>query len=138
MVNHLFCPGNDKNMLKYFFTFCMISCVLAGCGKERFTIDGFDESSWKEDNYGCEGQRLKQLDLIKASKEILLGKTQNQIRDVLGAPDEHELYERTRKFFYYYLEPSEKCEDTSGSQPRILQIRFSAMGISNELFVRNE
>lgn len=112
--------------------------VLAGCGSERLEIAGFDAQSWKSDNYGCSGERIKQLDLIKGNKEVLLGRTQNEIKDFLGSPDEHELYERTRKFFYYYLEPSAKCSENSDKQARILQIRFSAMGIANELFVRNE
>ncbi|MGB3464005.1 MAG: hypothetical protein WBA74_01990 [Cyclobacteriaceae bacterium] len=125
-------------MIRSILVIFIVSLVVAGCGSSPISLEGFDVSSWRNDNYGCSGQRITQLALIRKQKEQLLGKTQNDIKDYLGAPDEHELYERTRKFFYYYLEPSDKCDGESGSQPRILQIRFSAMGIANEVFVRNE
>ena len=125
-------------MNRSIFLLITVFILVAGCGNDPIEMEGFDELSWKSDTYGCKGQRIGQLETIRSNADVLLGKTQNEIKDFLGAPDEHELYERTRKFFYYYLEPNEKCSDMKGSQPRILQIRFSAMGIANELFVRNE
>lgn len=115
-----------------------LTFVLAACGKSAIKLEGFDKAAWQSDTYGCKGERLNQLDLLKSYEEKLLQRSQNEIKMALGTPDEHELYERTRKFFYYYLEPSDKCGDSTKAYPRILQIRFNALDISNEIFVKNE
>ena len=102
------------------------------------TIENFDKQAWISDPYGCKNQRIQQLEVIKRQEEKILSKSQNEIKELLGRPDEHELYQRTRKFFYYYLEPSDKCDSTLTDAPRILQIRFNALGLSNEVFVKND
>ena len=125
-------------MSRKIIAFGLLILFLSSCGSKDIYIEGYKAEEWKLDNYGCNGERIKQFELIKANSKTLLSRTQNDIKDYLGAPDEHELYERTRKFFYYYLEPSSKCSDNQEEFPKILQIRFSAMGISNEVFIKNE
>lgn len=125
-------------MIRKILAACLFIILVSGCGSQEISIEGFDSQQWKQDNYGCNGKRVEQLELIKINSDKLLSRTQNDIKDFLGSPDEHELYERTRKFFYYYLETSVKCDENGTSLPRILQIRFSAMGISNEVFIKNE
>lgn len=125
-------------MIRKILLFSLLIALVSACGSEKMSIEGFNRQEWKQDNYGCKGKRIEQLELIKLNSKVLLSRTQNDIKDFLGSPDEHELYERTRKFFYYYLEPSDKCNENGTNLPRILQIRFSAMGISNEVFVKNE
>ena len=116
----------------------LVLIALSSCGKQKVELEGFDKAAWQADTYGCNDTRMAQLEVVKANRELLLEKTQNEIKSVLGSPDEHELYERTRKFFYYYLEPSDKCGDSTNTYPRILQIRFNALDISNEIFIKNE
>ena len=125
-------------MSRKILLFGLLVALISACGSEEISIEGFNEQEWKQDNYGCQVKRIEQLELIKLNSDALLSRTQNDIKDFLGSPDEHELYERTRKFFYYYLESSDKCDETDTNLPRILQIRFSARGISNEVFVKNE
>lgn len=127
-----------REMIRKILVFGLYALLISSCSSEDIYIEGFEVDKWKLDNYGCQNNRVKQLELIKANSDLLLSRTQNEIKDYLGAPDEHELYERTRKFFYYYLESSNKCSDGEETLPRILQIRFSAMGISNEVFIKNE
>jgi len=115
-----------------------ICFVFLGCRPELPQLTDFDLASWTNDKKGCEGKRVIQIQSIKNQQNLLLERTQNEIQELLGQPDEHELYERTRKYFYYYLEPSKYCVDSIDYPTRILQIRFSAMGISNEVFVKNE
>jgi len=125
-------------MYKKFPIISLFILAIFSCNTDKIAIEGFDNVTWKADNYGCDNLRVNQLSLIKSNATTLLSRTQHEIKDFLGSPDEHELYERTRKFFYYYLEPSAKCSDSLNIKPKILQIRFSAMGISNEVFIKNE
>ena len=115
-----------------------LSVLFGSCGKSAIKLDGFDKAAWQSDAYGCAGARMNQIELLKSYEQKLLQRSQNEIKMALGAPDEHELYERTRKFFYYYLEPGSKCGDSTNRYPRILQIRFNALDISNEIFIKNE
>ena len=119
----------------YFFSTLLLA---TSCIYKNPTIDGFNKDKWVADEYGCKNQRIKYLQILKDNKETILSLKQNEVKDLLGNPDEHELYERTRKFFYYYLEPSTKCDSTLTDTPRILQLRFNALDLCNEIFVKNE
>ncbi|MDA0194559.1 MAG: hypothetical protein O2951_05845 [Bacteroidetes bacterium] len=99
-------------------------------------IDNFNASNWREDKFGCRGNRQDQLAALQENKDVLLGLNQNEMSEILGSPDEHELYERNQKFFYYYITPGSGC-DQAKPNPIRLQIRFSAMGIANEVFFEN-
>ena len=116
----------------------LTSFLLIGCRPELPSLENFDFEKWTNDKKGCKGERALLIKSLKNQKTALLERTQNEIQELLGEPDEHELYERSRKYFYYYLEPSKYCQDSITGKTRILQIRFSAMGISNEVFVKNE
>jgi len=110
--------------------------ALFGCDQSLPTIEGFDRANWINDQSGCRGSRQAELETLKKSKDRLLCLNQNQMSEILGAPDEHELYERKQKFFYYYVSPGPQC-DQPQLNPIRLQIRFSAMGIANEVFFEN-
>ncbi len=117
-------------------TSCLL--VVTGCKDSLPTLTGFDKTAWVNDKYGCNGDRQNQLDVVTQQQDKLLTLNQNQIKQLLGNPDEHELYERTRKFFHYYIDPANKCDSTSNNPaPKILQIRFNALGLCNEVFVKN-
>ena len=121
----------------YRFCFLISLIIICSCSSNK-SIEGFDKHTWTNDPFGCQGTRLAQLPNLKEHQEELLSLNQNEVKQILGKPDEHELYQRTRKFFHYYLEPSYKCDSTLTVKPRILQIRFNALGLSNEVFVKNE
>lgn len=119
--------------------FCAVgSLFVFGCSEKPAQLEGFDKDLWISDNYGCNGERASLISTITEQKDKILSLNQNQIKQVLGTPDEHELYERTRKFFHYYLEPSSACDSTLTNDPKILQIRFNALGLCNEVFIKNE
>jgi len=99
-------------------------------------IEGFNTDNWREDKFGCRGKRQEQLHVLQENKVMLLGLNQNEMSEILGTPDEHELYERKQKFFYYYISPGSEC-DQAKPNPIRLQIQFNAMGIANEVFFEN-
>lgn len=90
-------------------------------------IDGFDTQAWKE-SISCDQNRLDEANVLLANEQKLLSANQNEVQELLGNPDEHELYSRNQKFFYYNLSP--KCDSIPGQR---LSIRFDALGRVNEI-----
>ena len=109
--------------------------LIASCGK-TISLAGLDQTVWTSDKLGCKGERLQYADIFQDSQEQLLRLNQNEIEKLLGLPDEHELDARKRKYFFYYLEPGQQC-GFDNSYPIRLSIKFSAMGVSTEVFLEN-
>lgn len=73
---------------------------------------------------------------LQSQSEKLLALSEQEIIDLLGKPDENELFKRNQKFYYYFLEPSKACNLTSReSDPERLVIRFNAIGLAKEVSV---
>jgi len=108
---------------------------LISCGKKLPELQGFDRAEFVSDTHGCEGKRLKMITLLDTEKGKLLALDEMQIVNVLGKPDENELYKRNQKFYYYDLTPSpEFCKGTqTDTTSRRLVIRFNAMGLAKEV-----
>ena len=119
-----------------FVAMAFIAFCFASCGSAEITIKQFDHKAWRADTNGCNGSRLGMANTLISQKDALMRHNQNEIEAYLGKPDEHELYERSRKYFFYYLEPNTKCNNTSTAQyPARLSIRFNAMGFANEILI---
>lgn len=71
---------------------------------------------------------------LKEQKNKLLALDEMEIINLLGRPDENELYKRNQKFYHYFLEPAESCAP-SAKKPVKLILRFTAMGLVNEVAV---
>jgi hypothetical protein len=109
--------------------------LLMACGKSLPTLENFDADSWKSDRNGCGHKRKEMIQSIKDQKDKLLSLKEMQVVNLLGRPDGNELYERNQKFYYYHLTPSASCPspDSVGLQ---MEIRFTAMGIVNEVVIK--
>jgi len=92
----------------------------------RPEIDGFDKSSWIKELMGCGKSRSEQVPRIISQREKLIGLQQPAVIEILGTPDEHELYKRNQKFFKYYT----SCAVKNSAEASYLQIRFNALGQS--------
>jgi hypothetical protein len=110
----------------------LVVIVMSACGKEKIVLENFDEQKWKEDRKGCKDSRLELSEVIINQKEKLLAHDEIDIIEVLGKPDENELYKRNEKFYYYYVRPSNECGTASGDAKRLI-IRFNAMGLAKEV-----
>lgn len=113
----------------------VVATILIFCGcNNRSSLDNFDSKVWKSDAGGCEGKRKEIAEKFPGFREKLKGKSNKEILNILGKPDKNELYRRSQKFFIYYLTPSEECEN--GSEiATYMQVRFSALGQSNEVLI---
>ncbi len=112
-----------------FFVFLLISC------SDKPLIRNFDSKEWIGDAGACKGIRKNLVERIMSAKTSFLGKAEERIRNTLGKPDRVELYERSQKFYVYYLEPGPGCT-IHENNPQMLMIRFSAVGLSDEIFTQ--
>lgn len=107
--------------------------IAVACTKPLPRLTGFDQEAWQKDRQGCSGTRASQEAALQAGINALRGLSQMQIVELLGKPDQNELYSRNQKFFYYWISGSPSC---SGNQPaRRLSLRFNAMGYAKEILI---
>ena len=70
---------------------------------------------------------------LLSQKEKLLSLSELEIVDVLGKPDQQELYKRNQKFYYYFIKPSRDCNPSLSGNSLRLVIRFNAVGLAKEI-----
>lgn len=111
----------------------VVLLVIISCGKPVPKLEGFDQQLWKNDRNACLGKRIVFEETLRKEKQKLLSLSEMQIVDVLGRPDQNELYKRNQKFYTYFLEPAPMCKGDSTAQPKKLIVRFNAMGLAKEV-----
>ena len=109
--------------------------ALASCGKSLPTLENFNTKLWKDDRGACKNLRIGLEQSLTWQKDKLLGLKEVQIVALLGRPDENELYQRNQKFYFYHLSPGKTCEG-SNNKSKVLEIRFNAMGLAKEVFIK--
>lgn len=122
------------NKSNFIFSLLLIAFVFNSCGKSLPALDGIDLQSWKEDKNGCLNKRSSMQASIVSQQDKLLALDELQIVELLGKPDQNELYKRNQKFYYYYLQPAGDCNPADSTiTPKRLLIRFNAMGLAKEV-----
>lgn len=122
-----------KALVRVIALLAVLAC-LSNCTK-KIDVGDFDIDTWKADSRGCKGQRAEMTQQVMELKPKLLELYQKSVIEVLGKPEEQELYERSQTFYIYYLDPAGDCEN-SRANPRKLMVRFTALGIANEVNIR--
>ncbi|MEP4531600.1 MAG: hypothetical protein ABJ004_00845 [Cyclobacteriaceae bacterium] len=98
----------------------------------KIKIEGFDGEKWKQPITTCQEDKIGLAELVVANQGNVLGKGQAEIKQFLGQPDEHELYRRNQKFFYYNLTAGDTCENL---RVRRLSVLFDALDRAKEVMV---
>jgi hypothetical protein len=117
-------PFNSLSLI--FFVF------LVACGKSLPTFEAIDLEEWKADGQGCAGKRSAMEQAIRNEKDKLLALNEKQIIKLMGRPDQNELYKRNQKFYTYFITAGPAC-GTPSENPKKLIVRFTAMGLANEV-----
>lgn len=100
--------------------------VLTGCYSAP-DIDGFDIEKWESAIENCTDYRMdKAGEFLDQHSDKIVGLNQNEIKELLGNPSRHQLFNRNQKFFFYSL----NCDVTHE-----LRIRYDALGRVKELQV---
>lgn len=124
-------------MMKKYNIVLVIICLFTfpvACGN-KLDLGAFDKAKWQADANGCSSVRNTMLEELEEVKPKLLGLYQKAIIKVLGQPEEQELYKRSQTYYIYWLDPMEGCTAPS-EKPRKLEVRFTALGIANEINIR--
>lgn len=121
-------------MYKNIISMLFLAISLASCEPEPIQLDNFDRQTWVNDKDGCNGDRKAIVESIIAQKDKLMAREQEQITDLLGKPDMHELYKRSQYFLVYSIDPGNNCPNyIADKKAANLTIRFNALGRVNEV-----
>ncbi len=127
-----------QNILLSFVFFAQFSC------QTNVSLDNFDSNIWKNDKFGCKNQRLTQVKSLIDQKQKIQGLGQNQIMQVLGKPDFQELYSRNQRFYIYFYQKNEICDQPNNviktasiQNQKTIKLRFSALDMVTEVLVDN-
>jgi hypothetical protein len=111
--------------------FILLLTIFISCLNENKPLLTFDVDGWKNDKWGCSGNRLKLANELKKAKEELKGLNQREIANLLGQPDQRELYKRNQVFYTYFMAGSDKCSNTSQAKKTFI-VRFNSLNQANE------
>ncbi len=119
-------------MNKYLLLFLVI-ITITSCSNP-IEINDFDSKIWLNDIDGCKKERNALAEVLIKNKDKLLGKDQDQITNLLGKPDKHEIYRRSQRFYIYSVSPGSSCSNyVADNTASILSLRFNAMGRVHEV-----
>lgn len=120
------------NIFKWPSALC-VGLLLLSCNASPEKVEDFDDAVWKSDRYGCKKERPSLVNNLIKQREKILALDEMAIVDLLGKPDEHEIYKRNQKFYYYYVQPGPDCPSSDDNAPQRLVIRFNAVGLAKEI-----
>ncbi|MCH7412163.1 hypothetical protein MM213_01610 [Belliella sp. R4-6] len=102
----------------------------------KLEVGSLDIENWKKDRYGCNGLRIQQIDEIQRIKNDFLGANNQQLIKTFGRPDRVMLVDKSQSFFFYFLEPSDNCDNHDESkQPLKVMFRLNAINKVSEVTI---
>ncbi len=124
-------------MRQRFFLFLFLAS-LAGCSyTDPLEIPGLDTAAFKGDRGGCNGDRERQIGLLKENRDRFLGISENEIFEAIGRYDYQVLDRKNEKVFVYFLEPGPQCEQMqSPTQAESLVLYLNAVKLVKEAVIR--
>ena len=115
-----------------YLKYCIIilSVLTVSCSKMP-EIEGFDKEAWKQDEFGCNGERNKLSNILETERQSLKGAQETDIIKILGQPNSIQIMERKQKYFTYWISNPSYCKDTTTF--KALKIRISALNQVTEV-----
>lgn len=120
-------------VLALFFVFTFSACNRKK--KKTSRLQKFNSELWIEDKNGCAGDRQTLKNQMLLLKYDMRGLKTDEIESYLGNPDAQELFNRSQRYYIYFIESGPKC-DNPKDNPLALFVRFSAVGIANEFTIK--
>jgi hypothetical protein len=112
----------------------MLISGLIACSSPPDKLGVLDLNKWRSDRGGCNNVRSTLQKDFKAVQGQLKGKFADDIGELLGRPDIHQLGERNVKFYVYFLEKGPQCQDMSKkSGAKKVILKFNAVGLLSEI-----
>lgn len=107
---------------------------IVACSSQPDELGRLDLKKWRSDRGGCEGKRTMLEENFRAEQQQLMGKAIDDVGQILGRPDIHQLGERNQKFYVYFLEKGPHCNDikTKAKAKKVI-LKFNAVGLLSEI-----
>ena len=121
---------NHKKTIKIIFS-CIVICLHVNCSKVPKITD-FDVEVWKNDQFGCEGNRLKLAEVLEQQRHELKMIEEPELKKILGTPNSIQIMQRQQRYYIYWIQNPAKCLDTNMVYKE-LKIRVSALGKVTEV-----
>lgn len=124
------------NMKTSYFRICLAVVIFGftACSRAPDKIGNLDLQKWRSDRGGCKNERLGIQNEFKAVEEQLKGKFIDDIGEILGRPDIHQLGERNLKYYVYFFEKGPQCDNImSKSEAAKVVLKFNAVGLLSEI-----
>ena len=115
-------------------TFLLFTVAVLSCSPQ-VDLPNLDQEAFASDVNGCRSIRASMIENLKKDKNLLKGLNQEQVTEVLGKPDQNELYKRNQKFFIYHLTPTNCSHQIVTTTHQYLSIRFNATGLAKEVVI---
>jgi hypothetical protein len=112
----------------------MIAASMISCSSKLET-GNINLENWKKDRYGCKGLRIKDLEELQKIKNTFLEANNQELIITFGRPDRVELLDKSQSFFYYFLEPSEFCDEKTKKEPLKVLFRLNAISRVSEVTI---
>lgn len=117
----------------------ILVAILAGCTSPPDQFGKLDLEKWRADRRGCKGVRPSLVADFKSEQAQLMGKFADDVGQILGKPDIHQLGGRNQKYYAYFLEKGTQCDDiTKKSSALKVILRFNAVGLLSEITYQND
>jgi hypothetical protein len=113
--------------------------LLFACSAPPEKLGELDLVQWRKDRSACGDVRAKLVENFKSEEKQLLGKFADDVGNLLGKPDIHQLAGRNQKIYIYFLEKGTQCDDiTQPSTAMKAVLRFNAIGLLTEITYQQE
>lgn len=112
----------------------LITLYTFSCSSPPDRIGNLDLAKWRSDRGGCKDVRKTMEGDFRKIEGKILGKPIDEIGEMFGRPDIHQLGGRSQKFYVYFLEKGVHCDDiTQKSSAQKVILRFNAVGLLSEI-----
>ena len=123
--------SNWPKMMIRILTVIVVVFLLTSCSKVPKII-GFDATLWQQDQFGCDGNRLKLSGILEAQRQQLKLIEEPELKKILGSPNSVEIMQRQQRYYIYWIQNPAKCADSAMAYKE-LRIRVSALGKVTEV-----
>lgn len=128
-VTHLFLGLRSTISPPQFLMYGFLLSMLISCNSPEIDFKSFEPKKWQESVHLENNYRGEVIENMKSEFKLLRNLDEGELVKILGKPDETHLYRRGQKFFHYHLYFDNEEMNTD------LKIRFSALGLVNELLI---
>lgn len=111
---------------KYTYLVLWISIITSSSCTKKIDLKNFDANIFKNDKNGCKNSREAEYKKLEPIKSDFVGMRETQLYEILGQPDKQQIEARSKKQYFYYLNPSKVC-DSSVLESKLLIVDFDAL-----------